>query len=160
MLFVRTAVQQSKIAGEGLFLTEPVRKGRIVSIHAANAEILTQSEYQREQGSGSELVLRSGIRWVGQYFLCAQAMPTESYMNHSDDPSLLYHCGISFARRDLGPGDELTIDYTLFLAEDDITGFVDVTTGRALNGRPPREALIASAKQLVELLEGVDEMPV
>ena len=158
MLFVRAEVQHSKIAGDGLFVTESVKKGQVVSIHAANSAILTQEQYQEEQRKGNELVVRSGIRWVGRYFLYAKEMPIESYLNHSDDPSLLYHCGVSFARRDLKPGDELTVDYTLFLAEDDVEGFLDANTGRELFGRPPKEALLASTKQLVDLLESVDEI--
>jgi SET domain-containing protein len=104
-------------------------------------------------------VTRSGIRWVGRYFLHAKKMPVESFINHSDNPTLLYHCGVSFAYRDLAAGDELTIDYTTFLAEDDVEGFEDVHTGRMLFGLPPREALLKTAERLVQLLREIDEIP-
>ena len=159
MLFVDAEVRESKIAGSGLFLRSPVRKGSVVSIHAVDAQLLTQAEYQEEQRKGNELAIRSGIRWVGRYFLHAKKMPVESYINHSDDPTLLYHCGVSFARRDLDAGDELTIDYTWFLAEDDEEGFCDIATGRMLTGLPPKEALLKSGERLVQLLREIEEMP-
>jgi SET domain-containing protein len=159
MLFVDAEVCESKIAGSGLFLRSPAGKGAIVSIHAVDAQLLTQAEYQEAQRQGNELAIRSGIRWVGRYFLHAKVMPVESYINHSDDPSLLYHCGISFARRNLHAGDELTIDYTTFLAEDDVEGFQDAATGRLLFGLPPREALLKSSQELVQLLREIKEIP-
>ena len=83
----------------------------------------------------------------------------EAFINHSTDPSLLYHCGISFARRNLEPGDELTIDYSLFLAEEDVEGFRDsAKVRRELTGRPPREALISSTEQLLHLLREIPEI--
>jgi len=159
MLLVDAAVRESKIAGSGLFLKAPVRKGAVVAIHGVDAGLLTQAQYQEEQRKGNELVIRSGVRWVGRYFLYAKEMPVTSYINHADNPTLLYHCGISFARRDLQPGDELTIDYTTILAEDDVEGFRDVATGRELFGLPPKQALLKSAEQLVGLLREIDDMP-
>ncbi|MGA3097107.1 MAG: SET domain-containing protein [Bryobacteraceae bacterium] len=159
MLFIDAEVRDSKIAGSGLFVRSPVPKGAIVSIHAVDAQLLTQAEYQEEQRKGNELVTRSGIRWVGRYFLHARKMPVESFINHSDDPTLLYHCGVSFANRDLAAGDELTIDYATILAEDDAEGFRDAATGRMLFGLPPKAALLKSAEHLVELLRQIDEIP-
>jgi SET domain-containing protein len=159
MLFVDAEVRESRIAGRGLFLRSSVRKGAVVSIHAVDAQLLTQAEYQEEQRKGNALAIRGGIRWVGRYFLHAKRMPPESYINHSDDPTLLYHCGISFARRDLDAGNELTIDYATLLAEDDIEGFRDAATGRMLSGLPPKEALLRSAEQLVQLLREIEEIP-
>jgi uncharacterized protein len=158
-MFVDVEVRESHIAGSGLFLRAPVRKGTIVSIHGAGAQLLTEDEYQEEQRKGNELAIRTGIRWVGRYFLHAKQMPVESYINHSDDPTLLYHCGVSFARKDLKTGDELTIDYRLFLAEDDEDSFVDARTGQVLLGLPPKEALLRSSEQLVQLLREIDEIP-
>jgi N-carbamoylputrescine amidase len=157
MLLVDAEVRESNIAGRGLFLRSPVRKGAVVSIHAADAQLLTQAEYQEEQRKGNELAIRSGMRWVGRYFLHAKKMPVESYINHSDEPTLLYHCGVSFARRDLDAGDELTIDYRLLLAEEDVEVFRDIASGRMLFGLPPKEALLRSAEELVHLLRELDE---
>lgn len=159
MLFVDAEVRESRIAGSGLFLRSSVKKGAVVSIHGVDAKLVTQAEYQEEQRKGNDLAVRSGVRWVGRYFLYAKAMPVESYINHSDDPTLLYHCAISFARTDMKPGDELTIDYRTFLAEDDVEGFEDMATGRMLFGLPPKEALLKSSTELVKLLQEINEIP-
>lgn len=156
MLTIKTEVKESTIAGKGIFALQFVPKGTVVSIHGFNAGVLTQSQYQEEQKNNNELVIRSGVRWVGNYFLYDRVDTIESYINHSDDPSLLYHCGISFAKRDLNIGDELTIDYTLFLAEDDVEGFTDVNSGKHLHGLSPKESLLKSSFQLVDLLLSID----
>lgn len=104
-------------------------------------------------------MIRTGIRWVGRYFVHAKTIAADAYINHSNDPSLLYHCGVSFARRDLEAGDELTIDYRLFLAEDDEAAFCDVATGEMVRGLPPKEALLKSGGQLAKLLREIDEIP-
>jgi len=158
MLFVNAAVQDSAISGKGLFVKDPVRKGTVVSIHGADAVVLTEEQYQEKQRKGNQLVISTGIRWVGRYFLHAKESRPEAFINHSTDPSLLYHCGISFARRDLQPGDELTIDYTLFLAEEDVEGFSDVARGVPITGLAPREALIVSTEQLLRLLREIDDI--
>lgn len=158
MLLVKAVTRESEIAGKGLFVEEAVRKGTVVSLHAADATVLTEQEYQHEQRIGNELVIRTGIRWVGPYFLYAQEERPEAFINHSTDPSLLYHCGISFARRDLKPGDELTVDYSLFLAEDDVEGFHDSAEETQVTGLPPRDALISSTEQLLRLLREITEI--
>lgn len=158
MLFVNAVVQDSPISGKGLFVKDPVRKGTVVSIHGADAVVLTEDQYQAEQRKGNELAIRTGIRWVGRYFLHAKETRPEAFINHSTDPSLLYHCGISFARRDLHPGDELTVDYRFFLAAEDVEAFSDAAQGVPVTGLSPWEALIASTEQLLRLLREVTEI--
>jgi hypothetical protein len=158
MLLIQAAVGDSAISGKGLFTQEPVRKGTVVSIHAADSIVVTEEQYQEEQRKGNELAIRTGIRWIGKYFLYAREMRPEAYINHSTDPSLLYHCGISFARRDLPIGAELTIDYSLFLAEDDVDSFSDSARESDVTGLPPREALLNSTEQLLRLLNEISEI--
>jgi SET domain-containing protein len=158
MLFIQAAVEDSAISGKGLFVREPVRKGTVVSIHAVDSVVVTEERYQEEQRKGNELAIRTGIRWVGKYFLYAKENRPEAFINHSTNPSLLYHCGISFARRDLQPGDELTIDYSLFLAEEDVESFSDSAREAQVTGLPPKGALLASTEQLLRLLHEISEI--
>ena len=158
MLLIQAAVEDSAISGKGLFARESVAKGAVVSIHAADAVVVTEKDYQEEQRKGNELAIRTGIRWVEKYFLYAKENRPEAFINHSTNPSLLYHCGISFARRDLQPGDELTVDYSLFLAEDDVESFCDSTKEATVRGMPPRKALLASTEQLLHLLREISEI--
>ena len=158
MLYIQAAVQDSAISGKGLFTREPVSKGTVVSIHAVDSVVVTEQQYQEEQRKGNELAIRTGIRWIGNYFLYAKEIRPEAFINHSTNPSLLYHCGISFARRDLQSGDELTIDYSLFLAENDVESFSDSSREMRVTGQPPKEALLASTEQLLRLLHEVSEI--
>ncbi len=158
MLYIQAAVQDSAISGKGLFTRETVRKGTVVSIHAVDSVVVTEEQYQEEQRKGNELAIRTGIRWIGKYFLYAKEIRPEAFINHSANPSLLYHCGISFARRDLQPGDELTIDYSLFLAENDVESFNDSTKEMAVTGMPAKEALLASTEQLLRLLQEIPDI--
>ncbi|SHG27537.1 SET domain-containing protein-lysine N-methyltransferase [Ornithinibacillus halophilus] len=151
MIHVKTEVKQSKVHGEGLFLLEPVKKGDIIASLIVDAKIMTEEEYQEEQRKNNEIVVKTGVRFAGEYFLYKDTIDNEEYINHSNDPSMLYHCGICFAKRDLDAGDELTVDYKYFLARDDIFQFSDEDTSQKVDGMDPKKAMIDSAKELIEL---------
>jgi SET domain-containing protein len=157
MLLVKTEVRPSPIAEEGLFALEPIKKGTIVAILSYQAKIMSEDEYQMHQRNGNELIVKTAVRWVGDYFLYLDAIGHEEYINHSSDPNLLYHCGICFALRDIQPGEEMTAKYQYFLARQDVHAFVDSATGEHVDGLPPREALLKSAKELVAFLQGMEE---
>ncbi len=153
MLYIKTGVGPSALAKQGLFAKEDVPKGKIVANFGHGASVLTEEEYQREQERGNELIIMSGVRWVGRYFLYNERIGPEEYINHSFFPNLLYHAGACFAAQDIRRGDELTADYRFFLAENDVNAFIDVTTGRKVDGFSAEEALLRSGRALVELLE-------
>src|SRR5690606_1324628 len=115
------------------------------------ANIMPESEYQEEQRKGNEYVIKTGVRYVGKYFLYKDKIEDEEYINHSFDPNLLYHCGICFAARDIQEGEELSLDYKYIFAENDVTMFKDNETDIQVNGIPPKRALVETAKQLLEL---------
>lgn len=126
MLFCRTEVRELQIHNKGLFLLEPVNKGKIIGILAKDCGIMTESEYQREQANDNRIIIMTAVRWAGSYFLYGDSMWNEDFINHSENPSMLYHCGICLATRDLMPGDELTVNYKFFLAENDFYAFLIV----------------------------------
>ena len=66
---------------------------------------------------------------------------------------MLYHCGLFIAKQDIKPGDELTVNYQYFLAENGVYSFSDNETEKLVNGLPPKIALLKSAQELVQLLE-------
>ncbi len=74
------------------------------------------------------------------------------FINHSDDPTLLYHCGLGFARRNMTRGEEITCDYRFFDTEHS-DNFIDILTGqKLLKKRPAKDLLVASATELLQLL--------
>jgi SET domain-containing protein len=153
MIFFKTEVRESGTHGEGLFLLEPVKKGEIIGILTHGCGIMTEDEYQRQQAENNKIIIMTAVRWVGKYFLYGDAIGSEEFINHSSDPTMLYHCGVCFATRDLLPGDELTADYGYFLAEKDVFAFSDNATGRPVDGISGREALLRSARELIRLVE-------
>jgi len=151
-MFYKTEVRNSGIHNKGLFILEPVKKGEIIGIMTVNCGIMTESEYQEEQEKGNEIIIMTGVRWAGKYFLYGNSICNEDYINHSEDPNMLYHCGICVALRDLYPGDELTINYKFLLAENDVYSFIDKETGKKVDGLSWREALIQSTEEFINLL--------
>jgi hypothetical protein len=72
---------------------------------------------------------------------------------------MLYHCGIVFAKTDIAIGEELTVDYKYFLATNDVHAFDDRDTGQQVTGLNARDALLASARELIELYSRADFHP-
>jgi SET domain-containing protein len=152
MLFYQAEVRESPVAGRGLFSKEPIPKGAVVGFLARQAPLMTEDEYQDAQHRGEQVIIMSAVRLAGKYFIYGSEISDEEYINHSSDPSLLYHCGIAFAKRDIAAGDELTVDYKYFLAQNDVGRFTDSRTGRLVDGVDGRQAMIESCKELLALL--------
>ncbi|MBL7101055.1 MAG: SET domain-containing protein [Nanoarchaeota archaeon] len=153
MLCVRTKIKKSGTHGKGLFTLEYIKKGMIVGILAKDAKVMTEEENQKLEKEGDKIVIQTAVRWVGNYFLYSDVIENEDFINHSDNPSLLYHCGICFARRNIPIGEELTVDYRYFLAKKDVSSFRDKTSKLYVSGYSWKQALLKSAKELIVLLK-------
>lgn len=153
MLMIKTVVKNSTIQGLGLFAAENVTKGQLIAILPYQAHILTEHEYQIEQKKGNEIIILSAVRWIGEIFLTRDKIGDEERINHSVNPTMLYHCGLCFAKKDLKIGDELTVDYKYFLASDDVNKFKGSNNVNSymVDGINSHQALIDSAKELINL---------
>ena len=116
-----------------------------------NNLIMTEAEYQDAQRRGEHLIIQSAVRLVGDYFVYNGEITDEEYINHSETPNMLYHCGILFAKRPIAVGDELTVDYKYFLATNDVCAFDDRDSGREVTGLNAKEALLQSCREVMEL---------
>ena len=157
MIFFKTEVKDTGTYGRGLFLLEPVTKGQIIGILTMDCGVMTEDEYQSEQAANNEIIVMTAVRWIGRYFLYGDKIGSEEFINHSENPTMLYHCGICFATRDLIAGEELTADYKYFLAEKDVFAFDDSNTKSSVDGISGREALLSSARELIKLIENNPE---
>ncbi len=152
MYFVKTESRKSLKHNMGWFVKEDVKKGTIIAVYS-NARIMTQDEYTNEQKNGNELIIRTGARYVDNLFIYGDKICEGDYINHSFDPNTIYHCGILFAKKDLKAGDELTADYSYFLADNEMSRFIDSETGNEVKSLPSKETLIKSAQELIDLLQ-------
>jgi hypothetical protein len=156
MLCVKAQVKNSEIAGQGLFTQELIKQGTIVAIFSSSEySIFSEEAFQAEFDRGNPIFQQSGTRLVGQYYTAnGDRDYDENYINHSDTPNLLFHCGICFAWRDIQPGEELTFDYR-YASIPGVAEPFETAQGKVI-GLPAKEALIQSAQALIQVLEAVD----
>lgn len=153
MLLVKTEVRESRLHEKGLYSLQPIKKGTIVMIPSGS--LISEAEYQWEQAKDNKTVIMSAVRLLGRYFICADSIGNEEYLNHSSNPNLIYHCGIAIAARDIAACEELTVNYKYFLAEGDFCAFEDAETGELVDGLSPTEAFNQSAEEMLALLKDV-----
>jgi hypothetical protein len=153
MILPRYRVADSLIpgAGKGLFLDEPVARGRLVTAPDAIPEVFRFDDIARRPDAAQ--LLPATVRWFEDRYTVTPEWPDECYINHSFDPTGLWHLGFVFALRDLEPGCEITVDYRHLLAPGQVEDFPDSNTGAAIVGFSWEESLATSTAQLHALLE-------
>jgi SET domain-containing protein len=159
MFLYKVETRDSEIAGRGVYAQEAIPMGAVVGLLDHHNLIMTEEEYQDAQRRGEHLIIQSAVRLVGDYFVYNASITDEEYINHSESPNMLYHCGKLFAKASIGVGDELTVDYKYFLATDDVHAFDDRDTGRQVTGLNAREALLQSCREVIELYSRADFQP-
>lgn len=137
-------------AGLGLYLEEPVRCARVVVAPDGIGDTHSLEELQIDPGLAAQM--HTSVRWFEDRYTLAPDWPDECYVNHSFEPNGLWHLGFVFAARDLGAGEELTIDYRHLLAPGQEETFRDARSGAPIVGLSWRESLAASTRALAALL--------
>ncbi|HJU27127.1 MAG TPA: SET domain-containing protein [Rhodanobacteraceae bacterium] len=152
MILPRYRISASTIpgAGLGLFMEEPVPRGRVV---VAPDGIAHTHDFEELYGN-PELAaqLHSAARWFEDRFTLSPEWPDECYVNHDFSPNGLWHLGFVFAARNLAAGEELTVDYRHLLAPGQEETFRDARTGSPIVGLPWRESLLITSRTLAALL--------
>lgn len=137
-------------AGLGLFLEEPVQRGRVVI--APDGVGSTHSVEQLRDVPELTAQLHTAVRWFENHYTLSPNWPDECYVNHDFEPNGLWHLGFVFAARDLAAGEELTVDYRHLLGPGEEENFRDARSGAPIVGLPWRESLLATSRALAELL--------
>lgn len=156
MLFYQTKIRKSPIHEWGLFAEEDIARAAIVGIMALDADITSERTYQKGQHENDDVYAKTGVRWVHKFFMFDERRMYEDYINHSHQANVLHHCGILFAKRDIRRGEEITCDYRLLLAQNDVEAFKDIVTDTFVDGYDPKNSLLTSSLQLVELLRSTE----
>lgn len=156
MSYKNLTVKRSKIEGYGLYTNEFICKGEIIMFWMANAHLIKELDYNIQQSKDDRQMIATGARYVGDMFLYTDIGPRkdryENYINHSFNPTVLYHCGVCFALRDIQPNEELTTDYTYLLSENDQETFIDEASGKEVKGISWHKCLLHTTEQLQKLL--------
>lgn len=111
MLTVNTKVKKSKIHGKGLFAAEKIEKGRPVWKQYGDliVDTATFAELKEFYGATDFLTTYATQFKDGSWYLDLDGC---RYMNHSNDPNIVFIGTYGFAVKDINKGEELTCDYS------------------------------------------------
>src|SRR3569833_2175466 len=137
MIVTRNRIAASDIAGagQGLILEEDVATGQIVGAPELSAQLFASA------------------RWFVDRFTVSRDWPDECYINHSFEPTGLWHLGFVFALAALPAGTELTVDYRHQLPPGQAEDFIDAATGEKIVGYDWAQSLASSTRALSRLLK-------
>jgi len=137
-------------AGQGLFLDEPVARGRVITAPDAIPRVHRFEEIAARPDAAA--LLPATVRWFEDRYTVTPEWPDECYINHAFEPTGLWHLGFVFAAADLAAGTEITVDYRHLLAPGQEEDFRDARTGAPIVGYDWNESLRASTHALAGLL--------
>ena len=152
MILPQYHVAPSRIpgAGKGLFLDEPVARGRLITAPDAIPQVFRFDEIERMPNAAE--LLPATVRWFEDRYTVTPEWPDECYINHAFAPTGLWHLGFVFALADLPAGTEVTVDYRHLLAPGQVEDFRDSVTGEAIVGYDWATSLETSTEQLRGIL--------
>jgi hypothetical protein len=138
-------------AGKGLFLDEPLPRGRIAVAPDRIDQTWSFDEILSDPERAAQL--HTSVRWFEDRYTLSPDWPDECYVNHSFEPTGLWLLGFIFAARDLMTGEELTVDYRHLLAPGQEEEFRDARTGGAIVGHAWKDSLRLGLDGLRTLLD-------
>lgn len=152
MILPRYRIAESAIAGagKGLFVDEFVAAGRIVTAPDAIDATHRWDEVLASPTLSADL--HAAARWFEDRYTVSPDWPDECYVNHSFEPTGLWHLGFIFATKDLPQGTEITVDYRHLLAPGQDETFNDAASGEKITGLSWQESLAQSTRALAALL--------
>jgi SET domain-containing protein len=104
----RIEVRSSAIEGKGLFAKEPIKAGEVVLVCGGEVLPATALETIKARPKYSSFFISDDL------IIVLRDDDPVTFGNHSCDPNLWMHDEVSEeARRDILPGEELTVDYAL-----------------------------------------------
>jgi len=137
-------------AGQGLFIDEPVARGRLLVAPDAIDRVYRFDEIAGRPDAAR--LLPATVRWFEDRYTVSLDWPDECYVNHAFEPTGLWHLGFVFAAADLAAGTEITVDYRHLLAPGQEEDFRDTRTGQSIIGYTWQESLAHSTRELAALL--------
>ena len=137
-------------AGRGLFLDEPLARGRLVIAPDAIPRVYTFEDVLAMPDAAQ--MLPATVRWFEDRYTVTPDWPDECYVNHAFEPTALWHLGFVFAAADLAAGTEITVDYRHLRAPGQDPHSRHAARGEAIAASPWPERLRASPRALATLI--------
>jgi len=152
MILPRYHIGPSAIAGagQGLFVDEPVARGRVLVAPDAIPAVHRFEDLLARPDA--DAVLAATVRWFEDCYTVTPEWPDECYINHDFTPTGLWHLGFVFAATELSAGTEITVDYRHMLAPGQEETFRDAHTGERIIGFPWADSLRVSTQALATIL--------
>jgi hypothetical protein len=145
---IRTATHAH---GKGVFLKQAVKKGQVLLAPDAINKLYNEAERAAlVPGSPED---DACVRWFENWHTVSTDWPDDCYVNHSFNPTGLWHLGFIFAMRAMAAGDEVTVDYRFVINDNEKMPFLDAETGREIIGYTWEENLRLSTEQLLAILK-------
>jgi hypothetical protein len=121
----RIEIRHSPIHGNGMFAVAPIKQSEVVTIWGGTLlladEDLEGTKAQEWRAKGYVWATIGGGLHLAS-LLSGDDEDLSNFMNHSCDPNVwMQDEVILIARRDIGAGEELTIDYAMFEGDEDWT---------------------------------------
>lgn len=111
MLKIKTYVAPSVIAGKGLYTVDNIAMGQPVWLHDSKCDLIIEVDeippYLRDYFDKYSTVSKT-IRGKLKYHLDGD---DARFMNHSEDPNIVFIDSLGVALRDIEANEELTCDY-------------------------------------------------
>ena len=153
MILPRYRIAPSLIAGagKGVFLEEPLARGRVAIAPDRIDQTWSLADIMGDPERAK--LLHTSVRWFEDRYTLSPDWPDDCFVNHSFEPTGLWVLGFIFAARDLEAGEELTVDYRHLLAPGQEESFRDAHTGDAIVGYAWRDSLRLGLDGLRGLLD-------
>ena len=111
----KVEIRASQIHGRGMFAVSPIATGETVVVWGGTYVGKEEAEQAREQGN-VVMQLDDDV-----YSVEERGEADTYFMNHSCDPNVwMADTATLVARRDVAPGEELTADYALWEASEQV----------------------------------------
>jgi SET domain-containing protein len=152
MIRIRYEIENSTIAGKGMFAREEIASGRIIFAPTNIDEVISQEEFAeriREQVHFPHA--ETSVVWFEDIYSMSHAWTDDCYINHSVTPNSIWHLGFVIAITDISAGSEITMDYRHLIDPHFHTEWHDKESGQPIRGHNWTDNFLLSTATLLSI---------
>ncbi len=112
----RLEVRSSPIHGKGFFVTQPIRPNEVVIVFGGT--LFSKADIEAGKANRRTLMQTDEELWIGNR--ADEPEGQDYFVNHSCEPNLWMRDEVTLvARREIVPGEEVTMDYAMHFGDPD-----------------------------------------